>query len=265
MAIAFPTIDPVIVTIYGPFAIRWYSLAYIAGILLGWWHLLWHNKSQHIVMNDEAKDNIIVWIIVSIVIGGRLGYVLFYQLAHYLSNLKEIFYLWSGGMSFHGGMAGFAIGLYLFARKYNIPPLKFGDLLAASAPIGLFFGRIANFINGELYGRITSSPLGVIFPSGGPLPRHASQIYEAILEGLVLFIILNIAAIKGNSLKKPGFITGLFLILYSIFRIIVENFREPDIHLGYILPNVTMGQILSLPMLFIGIFLLCTSIKSSQA
>jgi phosphatidylglycerol:prolipoprotein diacylglycerol transferase len=264
MAIDFPNIDPVILNIYGPFAIRWYSLAYVIGIIIGFENVKWLNKINLIKFSDKARDNILVWVITSIIIGGRLGYILLYNPSLYLNNLSDIFKLWDGGMSFHGGIIGLVIGLYIYCKKYQISFIKLSDLFSCSAPIGIFFGRIANFINGELYGRVTDFRYGVIFPTGGDLPRHASQIYEAFTEGLLLYIILNLLAHKTKSLCSDGLLTGIFLSLYAIFRIIIENFREPDLHIGFIFQQITLGQLLSLPMLIIGIYLICRSIKAPR-
>jgi phosphatidylglycerol:prolipoprotein diacylglycerol transferase len=257
MSINFPNIDPVIINIYGPIAIRWYGIAYLLGILIGLYNLYQLALVTKLNLSAKMKEALFSWLILGIVIGGRLGYVLFYGFSKYLIKPMEIFKIWEGGMSFHGGLIGVTIASYLFCKKYQIPYLKFSDLLACSAPIGIFFGRIANFINGELYGRVTKSAIGVIFPGAGELPRHASQIYEAILEGLLLFIILNIRARKSNDLNIHGKLTGLFLIFYGIFRMVAECFREPDLHVGLIYGGITMGQILSLPMCLTGILILC--------
>jgi phosphatidylglycerol:prolipoprotein diacylglycerol transferase len=222
--LAFPNIDPVAIHI-GNFGVRWYSLAYMAGILLGWWVIARENTVRPLKnLSKNALDDMVVWAVVGIILGGRLGYVLFYKPDYYLHNPLEILRLWEGGMSFHGGLLGTITAFYLFCRKHKIRFLGLTDLLACAAPIGLFFGRIANFINGELFGRVTDSPLGMVFPYGGDLPRHPSQLYEATLEGLLLFIIC-------------------------------EHFREPDVFLGFLYAGTTMGQLLSLPMFIIGLYL----------
>ncbi len=262
MSINFPNIDPVILNIYGPIAIRWYGVAYLAGILLGLYNLYQIALVTKLKISSKMKEDLLSFLIIGIIIGGRLGYILFYGFDNYLADPLEIFKIWQGGMSFHGGLVGVIISSYLFCKKHQIQYLKFTDLLACSAPIGIFFGRIANFINGELYGRVTSSKLGMIFPGAGELPRHASQIYEALLEGLLLFMILNIRARKSNDLNEGGKLTGLFLMFYGIFRIIAECFREPDLHIGLIFQNITMGQILSLPMCLSGILILCLRRKN---
>jgi phosphatidylglycerol:prolipoprotein diacylglycerol transferase len=260
LALTFPTIDPVAVQI-GPLAIRWYALAYIAGILLGWQYAVHLIKRPPYVMDRVAVDDFIVWVTVGIIVGGRLGYVLFYKPGYYIQNPLEIVYIWRGGMSFHGGMLGVIVAIILFARQRGISMFALGDIVSAVAPIGLFFGRIANFINGELYGRPSDVPWAMVFPHGGPEPRHPSQIYQAGLEGLLLFVILAVLAHRTELRRRPGFIGGAFLCGYAIARMIGELFREPDAHLGFIIGPVTMGQILSLPMLLAGIWLMATSGK----
>lgn len=260
-AIPFPMIDPVLLSL-GPLQIRWYALAYFAGIILAWYYMkrvarqteLWpHDKSP---ANAEQIDDLVLWSTMGIIIGGRLGYVLFYNLSSYLANPVEIFAVWHGGMSFHGGFAGVMLALFIFARRQNLSILSGLDLLAIAAPFGLFFGRIANFVNAELYGRITDVPWGVIFPNGGPLPRHPSQLYEAALEGLVLFIILRILSHQAHMLKKPGVLAGTFALGYGIFRSFVELFRMPDEQLGFLAFGSTMGMWLSAPMILAGLFLI---------
>jgi len=247
--IILPNIDPVALQL-GPLAIRWYSLAYIAGILCTMFFL----KKQKI-MSEEAYENWLVWAVLSIILGGRVGYVLFYNFDYFLTDPLEIFAVWHGGMSFHGGLIGVIFGMWLFAKKYKIDFLRLTDMLAIIAPIGLFFGRIANFVNMELYGRVTGSSFGVIFPNAGELPRHPSQLYEATLEGIVLFAILFSLNKFTQIQKRLGALSGAFLIGYGISRIIIENFREPDQQLGFLFANVTMGQILSLPLILFGLFL----------
>ncbi len=252
----FPNIDPVAIHL-GIISIRWYSLAYIAGIITGFWLIAReHAKRPLENLSKKALDDFILWAVGGIILGGRLGYVLFYKPSHYLSNPLEILRLWEGGMSFHGGLLGTIIAFYLFCRKYKIKFLALTDLLACVAPIGLFFGRIANFINGELFGRVTTAEIGMVFPNGGDLPRHPSQLYEATLEGLFLFIIMLLLLKKTNLREKTGYLSGMFLFLYSIARIICEYFREPDSFLGFIYAGATMGQLLSLPMLAFGLYLM---------
>src|SRR6202795_41359 len=232
--IPFPAIDPVLVHL-GPFAIRWYALAYIFGILLGWVYAralvrssrLWGgNSSKNLApMTLVDFDDFVLWVTLGIILGGRIGYVLFYNLPHFAAHPIEIVQLWSGGMSFHGGFTGCVVAVLLFARKRGLPILSLGDITCAVGPIGIFLGRIANFINSELWGRPTDVPWAMVFPNGGPFPRHPSQLYEAALEGLALFAILAIAMRMG-ALKRPGSIIGLFAVCYAVARIICEFFRE---------------------------------------
>jgi phosphatidylglycerol:prolipoprotein diacylglycerol transferase len=254
--LSFPSIDPVALQL-GPLAIRWYSLAYIAGILLGWWLILAEHKKRPLAnLTRKAIDDMVMYAVLGIILGGRLGYTLFYKPGYYLEHPLQILHVWEGGMSFHGGLAGFIIAFYLFARRHNISFLGLMDLMAVAAPIGLFFGRVANFINGELYGRVTDSPLGMIFPGGGSLPRHPSQLYEAALEGIVLFLLLLILLKTTRLREKTGMLSGIFMSGYGIARIVCEYFREPDAFLGYLMPGITMGQLLSLPVLLIGVYLI---------
>lgn len=251
--LTYPVIDPVALQI-GPVAIRWYSLAYIIGIVGGWWLIGKMNKRAN-VMNKEQYDNLMTYGILGIILGGRLGYVLFYNLGHFLKHPGEILMVWQGGMSFHGGMLGSIAAIFIFARRNKIKFFSVMDMVAAVAPLGILLGRLANFINGELYGRITTSEFGMIFPHGGPLPRYPSQLMEASLEGLALFLILMFLYWKKECWKKPALVSGAFLIFYGCFRIISECFREPDVQLGYFFEAVTMGQILSIPMIIFGIYL----------
>lgn len=253
-AIPFPMIDPVIFSI-GPFAVRWYALAYLAGILMGWWYLKRLTCHDDDPVGPAQLDALINASVIGIILGGRLGYVLFYNLPYYLNHPLEIFMVWQGGMAFHGGMIGMALAIVIVARRHGINPLALGDLIALAAPIGLFFGRIANFINAELYGRVTAMPWGVIFPGGGEAPRHPSQIYEAGLEGLALFFVLNVAFRRGAR-NTPGLMIGIFLSGYGLARIFIELFREPDQQIGFLLNSITMGQILSLPMVLIGVMII---------
>lgn len=250
----FPEIDPVIIPL-GPLAISWYSLSYVVGILLGW------RYATHIVRNKElgisAKniEDYISWAIIGVIIGGRLGYVLLYDPGKYFSAPIEILKTYEGGMSFHGGIFGYIMAAYLFSKKYKISFLSLTDLSAIVCPIALMLGRIANFINAELYGRVTDVPWGVVFP-GELEPRHPSQLYEAFCEGLLLLIILRFCASKTSALAKRGLLSALFLIFYSAFRIIIEFFREPDIQIGFIAGGFTMGQLLCLPMLAVAVILI---------
>ena len=263
LAITFPLIDPVIVEV-GSVAIRWYALSYIIGILLGWWCIGKFDNKTTKVFSKRAYDDFIVWAVIGIMIGGRAGYVLFYNLDYYLEYPAEILAIWKGGMSFHGGLVGSALSMLIMCKLYKIKFLPAVDLVAAIAPIGLFFGRIANFINAELYGRITNQPWGVLFPEE-VYARHPSQIYEAILEGVVLFLIMLFFIYKKDMRKRAGFLSGVFLVGYSTFRGFVEIFREPDTQLGFIFFEVTMGQILSIPMFLLGIYLISRGKKSASA
>ena len=249
----FHNLDPILVD-FGFMAIRWYSLAYIAGILLGWgFARKIINYRLNFTINLKDLDNLISWLIISIIIGGRLGYVLFYNLEFYINNFFDIFKIWEGGMSFHGALIGIVISTYFFANKYNLNNLVLLDIIACVAPIGLFFGRIANFINGELYGKPTEIFWSVIFPLVDNTPRHPSQLYEAILEGLIIFIFLNIIVFRKNY--KIGTCSFLFLTLYGLFRVFSEIFREPDEQVGYIFEHISMGSFLSIIMLLIGVTL----------
>ena len=250
-------LNPVLIDL-GFFQIKWYSIAYILGIVLGWFYasIIIKNNNNIITINRTDLEDLIIYLIFGIILGGRLGYVFFYDPDYYIQNLSEIFKIWNGGMSFHGGLLGVAISTFIFAKINKKKFFEFTDIISCVAPIGLFLGRIANFINGELFGKVSTLPWAVIFPAGGNLARHPSQIYEAILEGILLFMLINIFAIKRKMLKRAGFISGLFLILYSVFRIISENFREPDIHLGYIYKNISMGIILSIITLIFGVLII---------
>jgi phosphatidylglycerol---prolipoprotein diacylglyceryl transferase len=253
-AIPFPGIDPVAIAI-GPFAIRWYALAYIAGLLLGWrYTLVLADRPPRLVRRQDI-DDFLVWATLGVVLGGRLGYVLFYNPGYYLGHPLEALYLWHGGMSFHGGALGVMAAIALFTRGRGIPTLAFADIICEAVPIGLFFGRIANFINGELFGRVTEVPWAIVFPAGGPLPRHPSQIYEALCEGLLLFLLL-FAAERSGARRHPGTISGLFLAGYAVARMSGELFRQPDVQLGFLTFGTTMGQLLSLPLLLAGLALI---------
>lgn len=240
----------------GPISIRWYSLAYIFGILLGLYYgkyliRLFHRKLN---LSEENLDDYLIWAVVGIILGGRLGYVLFYNFLFYVENPLQILIIWNGGMSFHGGLAGIIISALIFSKKNNISFWSLTDLLACISPIGLFFGRIANFINAELVGKVSSHPWSVIFPLYDDKPRHPSQLYEAFLEGLLLFYIMNFLIEKKTC--KKGQISIAFLIFYSCFRMIGEIFREPDQHLGYLFLGLSMGTILSIITISIGIVIL---------
>jgi phosphatidylglycerol---prolipoprotein diacylglyceryl transferase len=261
LAIAFPAIDPVAIEI-GPFAIRWYALAYIVGLLFAWWYARRLVARGPSPLRPEDMDDLLLYATLGVVLGGRLGYVLFYQPGYFLARPWEVFAVWEGGMSFHGGALGVILGAALFALRRGVPPLHVGDIASAVTPFGLFLGRIANFINGELYGRVADVPWAVTFPRGGGVPRHPSQLYEAALEGLVLFVVLLVLAIRYRGLARPGLLSGAFLAGYGLARIVAELFREPDAHLGFLLGGVTMGQILSLPMIVAGLLLLRHALRA---
>ncbi|GAB4066096.1 prolipoprotein diacylglyceryl transferase [Ancylobacter sonchi] len=260
LALPFPAIDPVLVQL-GPFAIRWYALAYVAGLLLGWWlakklcatPALWGGKAA---IAPEEFDDAVVWVAFGVILGGRIGYVLFYNLPYYASHPMEALTVWHGGMSFHGGFLGSILAMALFCRRRGLPLMSMLDIAAAVVPIGLFLGRLANFINGELWGRVTDVPWAMVFPTGGPEPRHPSQLYEAALEGVIIFVVLQIAIHAYKALARPGIVGGLFVMLYGVSRIIVEFVREPDAQLGYLYGGwLTMGMLLSLPMVLFGAWL----------
>ncbi len=256
-AIPYPIIDPVLLQM-GPIAIRWYALAYIVGILIGWWYArrlvanpaLWGPKGSPIA--PRQIGDFVVWLTIGVVVGGRLGYVLVYDFRHFFNEPLSIFALWEGGMSFHGGFAGTIVAMLLFARRAKVPLLSLADIVAAAAPIGLLLGRLANFVNGELFGRMSDVPWAMVFPNGGLLPRHPSQLYEAALEGIVLFIVLRLLIVAGGKLQTPGFVGGAFIAFYGCARVVGEIFREPEIHFGFL----TMGMILSIPMIVAGIWLM---------
>jgi phosphatidylglycerol:prolipoprotein diacylglycerol transferase len=257
MALTYPDLDPVAIKL-GPLAIRWYGLAYITGLVLGWRYTVWLARQKRFNGPDSRPtatdlDDFLFWAMAGVLIGGRLGIVLFYKPHEYFADPLSILKIWEGGMSFHGGMLGVVVALILFTRRRHIPLFHISDLVACAAPIGLFFGRLANFVNGELWGRVTDSPLGMVFPTGGPEPRHPSQLYEAASEGLILFAILGILAQQPAIRRRDGLLTGLFLIGYSIARSTCELFREPDSYLGFIVGGISMGQILSFPMLLAGV------------
>ena len=255
----FPVIDPVAVQI-GPLGIRWYALAYVAGILIGWWYVrrlvsldrLWGKVARPSAID---LDDFVLWATIGIVLGGRIGYVLFYNFDHFLAHPAEIPQLWTGGMAFHGGFMGVVVAMALFKRGKAFSLLTLFDVIGAQAPIGLFFGRLANFVNGELWGRAADVPWAMVFPHGGPLARHPSQLYEAVLEGIVLFAILGHLVFRTRILQRPGVLAGLFAAGYGVARFIVEFFREPDAQVGYLAGGITMGQLLSLPMVFAGLAL----------
>jgi phosphatidylglycerol:prolipoprotein diacylglycerol transferase len=253
--IPFPHIDPILLHI-GPLAVRWYALAYIVGIIAGWFYAraivgsprLWGGPAPFTVVDF---DDFIIWVTLGIILGGRIGYVLFYNFPHFAAHPAEIIALWKGGMSFHGGFIGCVLAVVLFAWRRDIPFLSLGDVTTAVAPIGLFLGRLANFINGELWGRPTDVLWAMIFPNGGPLARHPSQLYEAGLEGLVLLLVLGVL-VRFGALRRPGFVTGAFALGYGDARIFCELFREPDAQLGFLWGGLTMGMLLCIPLILAG-------------
>lgn len=256
-ALAFPSFDPVALQI-GPFALRWYALAYMVGLLLGWRYCVYIGQRSPLPLSRSLFDDFLIWGALGVILGGRVGYVLFYNLDDYLAHPIQVLMVWRGGMSFHGGLAGMLVAIWLFARSRSLPFLAIADVIAAATPIGLLLGRLANFVNGELYGRTTDAAWGVVFPGpdAGPLPRHPSQLYEAALEGLLLFLVLFALARFTDIRGRPGRLTGVFLVGYAASRILVEFFREPDIQIGLLAAGTTMGQWLSLPLLAVGLYLL---------
>jgi phosphatidylglycerol:prolipoprotein diacylglycerol transferase len=264
LALPFPKFNPVLVQL-GPFAIRWYALAYIVGILLGWVYARALVRNQKLwggspPMTTLDIDDFIVWVTLGIILGGRIGYVLFYNPSYFAEHPMEAFQLWKGGMSFHGGFTGCVLAVVLFARKNNVSILSLGDVTCATGTLGVLLGRIANFINGELWGRETDVPWGMEFPSGGTVVRHPSQLYEAGLEGLALFIVLALL-IRGGALRRPGLITGAFAVGYSLARSFCELFREPDAQLGFLWDSITMGTLLSIPLFLFGAALIFTALR----
>jgi len=253
--IPFPNIDPVLIG-FGPFVVRWYALAYIAGLLLGWRLMRRLAVRPPEAATLEDIDDFLVWATLGVVLGGRIGYVLFYNAAYYMAHPMAALAVWQGGMSFHGGLAGVVVAGVLFCRKRKIPMLPFADRLACVAPVGLFFGRVANFINGELFGRVADVPWAVVFPRGGPSPRHPSQIYEALGEGALLFAVLMWLARDERLRRRPGLLTGVFLAGYGAVRMVGELFRQPDAHIGFLGFGTTMGQWLSVPLLIAGFYLI---------
>jgi phosphatidylglycerol---prolipoprotein diacylglyceryl transferase len=270
LTIAFPVFDPIAIAI-GPFAIRWYALAYIGGIVLGWIYARSLIKNERlwsgpVPITLPQMDDFILWVTIGIILGGRTGYVLFYNFPFFTAHPLEIFELWKGGMSFHGGFLGCVAAVMLFCRAHGISVLSLGDITTAVGPIGLFLGRIANFINSELWGRPADPdlPWAMVFPNGGPLPRHPSQLYEAGLEGILLFAILAVM-IRFGALKRPGLILGSFIALYGLARITGEFFREPDPQLGFLWGGLTMGMLLSVPMVIVGVVIMIFASRREAA
>jgi phosphatidylglycerol:prolipoprotein diacylglycerol transferase len=262
-ALAFPPLDPVAFAL-GPLAIRWYALAYLAGFIIGWRVCLWLARQNPKGASAQRYDDFLTWAVIGTVLGGRIGYVLFYQFDYYFAHPLEIVEVWHGGMSFHGGMLGVITAAWFYARYYKLDFLAFTDPLACVVPIGLGLGRIANFINGELYGRTADVPWAVVFPRGGPVPRHPSQLYEAALEGFVLFAIMLTLSQRKNIRLRPGLLSGIFLTCYGLFRFSLEFFREPDAQLGFLFGGATMGQLLCVPMILFGLYLILSSDRRAQ-
>ena len=254
--------DPVAVN-FGPIKITWYALSYIVGLLFAWRYALYISKVNYL-LKEEVMDYFFNNAILGVIIGGRLGYVIFYNFNYYSENLLEILYIWQGGMSFHGGLIGVVVAQFFTSKRFEVNFFIITDISSLVVPFGFFLGRIANFINGELYGRVTDNPIGIIFPNGGPFPRHPSQLYEALFEGLILFIILNILFHFTKIKNQIGLITGIFIFLYGFFRFFIEFYREPDPQLGFLYLNLTLGQMLCFIMLMIGIVIIVNSFRKPK-
>lgn len=253
MSLTFPVIDPVVVKI-GPLMIRWYALAYLAGFLVGWVYALrLARRYGDNLITRQHIDDFMMWAVIGVIAGGRIGYVLFYNFPYFLSQPLHIFYVWEGGMSFHGGATGVVLAIIGYAIANKLPLFRLADIVCACVPIGLFFGRLANFINAELYGRVTTHPFGMVFPGTDGQPRHPSQLYEAVSEGLLLFTILAIMMMVPGIRNRAGLVSAVFLIGYGICRFLIEFVREPDVQLGTLSFGLTMGQSLCLPMIFGGV------------
>lgn len=265
LSLAFPNFDPVALSL-GPLVIRWYALAYVVGLILGWRYVAALATRHSGIATRQEIDDLLMWATLGVLLGGRTGYVLFYNLPYFAANPIEIFALWQGGMSFHGGLAGVLIAIAVFCRVRGRSFLRLGDIVAAAAPIGLFLGRIANFINGELYGRPADVPWAMVFPRD-PLQvaRHPSQLYEAGLEGILLFLVLAFFAWRGRAAERPGLLGGIFLFGYGLSRMIAEFFREPDPQLGFLWGGATMGQLLSIPVAAAGIWLIVRALSRPPA
>ena len=268
-ALAFPAIDPIALQL-GPLAIHWYGIGYVVSILFAWWYCkrlaansaLWQGSQAP--MSAADLDDFVTWAALGVVLGGRLGYILFYDFAKFAADPTSIFAIWNGGMSYHGGLIGVILAMSLFARKRSILVWSMFDTIAAAVPFGLGVGRLTNFINSELWGRTTDVPWGMVFPNGGDLPRHPSQLYEALLEGLILCLVLRVLTHSRYKLKSPKFIGGAFICGYGLSRIFVELFREPDAQLGYLAGNwLTMGMMLSTPMVLAGLWAMATAKQKS--
>ena len=261
LLLPYPEIDPVLIQL-GPFAIRWYALAYIAGLVLGWQIMRRVCIQPPKILSPEKIDDFLLWAALGVILGGRLGYVLFYKPGFYLSQPLSILTVWEGGMSFHGGFLGVVVAITAFAIRNKVPIFMLSDLVAMVVPIGLFFGRIANFINGELWGRSTDVAWAMVFPRGGPLPRHPSQLYQAFFEGVVLLSVMVLVWRLTDGRRRPGLLTGVFCVGYGVARIVGEVFREPDAFLGYIWGPLTMGMLLSVPLLVFGGWLIARAYRA---
>jgi len=263
--LSFPAFDPVIFSI-GPFAIRWYALAYIAGLFAGVWYARWSVKRSPALMTQAQVDDFLLWVLGGVVLGGRLGYVLFYKPTEYLADPLSIFKTWEGGMSFHGGLLGVTLAIILYARHIKVNQWYVADIVAIAAPIGITLGRLANFVNGELWGRAADVPWAMVFPNDElQLPRHPSQLYQFALEGVALLLILHLLWRNDRIRNRPGILTGVFWIGYGVFRIIGELFREPDKFLGFLVGGATMGQLLSIPMVLFGIYSIWRANRAAKA
>jgi phosphatidylglycerol:prolipoprotein diacylglycerol transferase len=253
LLLVWPHFDPILVR-FGPFAIHYYALAYIGALLIGWRMARWLVRLDPVVANHQQVDDFLSWATLGIVFGGRIGYILFYQPVYFLDHLNRTYAVWDGGMSFHGGFIGVAIAILIYCHKHRMDPWFFADRIAVVVPIGLFLGRIANFINGELWGRPAPAwfPIRMIYPQAGPVPRYPSELIEALLEGVVLFIVMISASRSYKLRAQPGYLAGMLVMGYGIARSIAECFRQPDWFLGYLMFGLTMGQILSFPMIVIG-------------
>lgn len=261
-SIPFPSIDPVIFSL-GPVSVRWYGLAYVAGFIVAGLILRSLARRWEVPLSDDDMIDIVLVAVVGLVVGARLGYVVFYGVGTYWKDPLSVFAIWDGGMSFHGGLLGALLAGALIARRKGVPALRLFDLGAVGAPLGIFFGRVANFINGELWGRVTDVPWAMVFPRApGPLPRHPSQLYEAVLEGLVIFCVLWVLS---RRKRADGLIFGTLISLYAVFRTFVEFFREPDAQLGFIAGPFTMGQLLTLPMFVVGVWLVVRAVRAGRA
>ena len=269
-ALTFPNIDPVAFS-FGPFSVKWYGLAYTAGLLLGWTYVRQLISTPKLWANDKPPfdfaraDDLLLYITIAVILGGRLGQVLLYDPGYYLANPAEIFKVWKGGMSFHGALIGSGVVILLFARQFGVAARSVMDLCCAAVPFGLLFGRVANFINSEHWGRVTDAWTGMVFPNGGDAPRHPSQLYEAALEGLVMLVIMRIVTHNVLGLKRPGLTTGVWLIWYAIARTICEFFREPEPMHALNIEPFTAGQMYSIPMLLLGIYFIVTAWRDQPA